>query len=252
MFRRLAWIVPCAVLGSIGVLANVPRYKPASTGEGALVWAMLMGTAVVVGAICALIARSRGALVANVAIASLMALAWGIGTTQRQAREADAARLAGAAARASGQGGWYGAVTVGSARIFAKQIETTSDLGKMLTSNFDLPLQIFVVGVDNRAGTSPITIDLATAKLELADESSVAPLDRLQVFAKARQGRSELEHAHAGTYVVAPGQSLGNAMLFLPATFAVDRLRAITMTIDGRALAIQGRMMETPAGGPLR
>jgi hypothetical protein len=153
-----------------------------------------------------------------------------------------AAEVERASAAASTEAGsWYGRKELGRLQAFALEVDRGGALGKMLAGTFAQPFVPLVVGVDNRAGTRAVAVDLTDAELVLADGTSVAPLDRGAVLASARGAREEAQRLHGGHYLVAPGQSMGNALLFVSPDTALEDVVGVVVRIDGAPVTIRGR-----------
>jgi hypothetical protein len=124
--------------------------------------------------------------------------------------------------------------------VFALEVDRTGALGKMLAGSFAVPFVPLVVGADNRAGTRAVSIDLTDAELVLADGTSVTPLDRAAVLASTRGAREEAQRLHGGQYLVPPGQSLGNALLFVSPDTPLENVVGVVVRIGGASVTIRG------------
>jgi hypothetical protein len=249
-FRALAhasWLLPCAGLAVLGL---VDRLAPPTRVAPPL--ALILGT-VGAGATLALIARARGSagmrreallgLGANALVLVVMMTAVLAGQRARANAQEEAGRLKLAASTAlSDEAGWSGTGGDGPVRLFAAQIDARNELARAVARSFNQPFTLVLVGVDNRAGTTDVTLDLSQVGIKLADGTVHAGLDRALLFAGARSRDREVQR-HAAPYPVTRGTALSHAFAFLAPDEAMQDATELVVQLNGRPVVLRGRFV---------
>jgi hypothetical protein len=244
---RASWVLVCAGVAALGVMARLEYVVPASPSLLAAIAALAalgLGLGALVRARTGAPAMARQATLAAAAGAVVLlilgaAASSGLASGRSHAQAAAKVERASEAAAADADR-WYGRQELGALQAFALELDGAGALGKMLTDTFAQRFVPLVVGVDNRAGARPVALDLTDARLLLADGTSVAPLDRAAVLASARRAREEAQRLHGGHYLVPPGQSLGNALLFVSPETPLEKVSGVVVRIDGATVTITG------------
>jgi hypothetical protein len=197
---RASWGLVCAGVATLGVMARLP---PVGAPPPVLLAAIVALAAAGLG-LGVLVRRRAGAPAARQAtlgasasglVLVVLGAAVASGAASGRSYVRAAAEVERASAAASTEAGsWYGRKELGRLQAFALEVDRGGALGKMLAGTFAQPFVPLVVGVDNRAGTRAVAVDLTDAELVLADGTSVAPLDRGAVLA-APGGRARRRNA---------------------------------------------------------
>jgi hypothetical protein len=245
-----------AALVPVGVSMHVAGHAPEWTAGLALGAAAL---AFVWSGAIALVRRSvRIQLVAGLGISAAVFAAAGIALARGRAdartqRERTAKVEALANAGVQEFPGWVGRVAEGGVVLFATQLDPQSPLGQMIVRTFSRPVVPVFIGVDNRAGTTPMTLDLSRVMLELEDGSKRPLPPRAEVLATAQGPERESVLAqHGGIYQIPAGGRLGNAIVFADPSAPLAHTVALRIRIDGRAARIPGRFLSAAEKNALR
>jgi hypothetical protein len=239
---RISWVLVCGAVALLGLFARLPQLAPPRA-----VLLFLALAAAAAGLALGLAARRGRQAVLGAAASGLVLLILGVaalsGAAARRTRAAQQAAVARASAAAPLEGdGWYGARSLAGAGLFVLELDRDGSLGRMITDNFEQRFIPLVVGVDNRS-TRPMVLNLDGARLILADGSAVVGLDRGAVLEGTRRGRDEARRLHGGPYRVGAGQSLGNALLFVPPGTVMKEVVSVTIELDGASVTIPGRLV---------
>ncbi|MCA1665269.1 MAG: hypothetical protein LC659_13570, partial [Myxococcales bacterium] len=192
-----AWIVPTAGVAIIGVLDGLAL--PATAMIAVVAASVGAGVA---AAIVAVAAGARRQAVAGfvvcfvIVVVAAMAYVAGVGN-DRDRGEARARLQKQGSAAGNEYPGWYGVASSG-VRLFALQLDAHSELAGRLAANFDRPISLLVVGVDNRAGNRDVELDLRELRLTLRDGTTHASPPRAEILRSARS--DELRAIHGGVY----------------------------------------------------
>jgi len=233
-----AWIVPTAGVAIVGVLDGLEL--PATP------MIAVVAASVGVGVVAAIVAAATGArrqalagFIVCFVILSVAASAYfaGIGNDRDRAEARARLQKEGAAAGTE-YPGWYGVAT-GGVRVFAVQLDPESELARRIAANFDRPISLLVVGVDNRAGNRDVELDLGEVRLTMRDGSTRVSPPRADILKSARS--DELRTIHAGAYKIAAGTAKQNNLAFLAPDAPMQDVTAVSVTLDGRSLTIPGR-----------
>ena len=233
-----AWIVPTAGVAAVGVLDRLEL--PATP------MIVVVAATVAVGILATLFALAAGArrralpgAIVCFAILSVATIAYFAGGGDVRDRAAARAHLQQQASAAGTEyPGWYGVATSG-VRLFALQLDVNSELARRIAANFDRPISLLVVGVDNRAGQRVVELDLTEARLTLRDGSTRLSPPRAEILKGARS--DELRAAHGGVYTIAPGTAKQNNLAFLSPDEPMQEVVAVSVKLDGRSVTIPGR-----------
>jgi hypothetical protein len=242
---RLSWVLVCGAVASLGVLGRLPGMAPAP--RVLLIGAVMAAAAGLALAVLAWKGQRRHAMLgagASLLVLLVLGLAALSGASLRRSRAAEEAGVVRASAAAPLEAdGWYGATAVGALRLFALEVDRGGALGRMITDNFTRSFIPVVVGADNSAGGTTVVLDLQGTRLVFADGTAGDVLDRGAILAGARQGGAEARRLHGGPYRIAPGQSLGNGLLFLPPEVVLERVAALSLLVDGNRVTVPGRRL---------
>ena len=124
-------------------------------------------------------------------------------------------------------------------------IATVPDTAKLATdfaADFEQPVSLATLGIDNSAGAADVTVDTAQASLHFADNSTQPVLDTFAVLKTARRERDP--HAGAGevksSYRCAAGQRATGMLLLLPRGTDPRVLNSVTLHINGQPRQVFG------------
>jgi hypothetical protein len=208
-----------------GAVVQVSRL-PAGVLVGATVSIGALGT--VAGAWALRTVRGDGAIqrqavlgtAASVLLVAVAAVASAAGAASGRGEEADLRRATDAALRNSP--GWNGGALVGRTSVFAFEVDPASDLANLLVRGYDHSYRLVLFGIDNRAGSSDVMLEVGGARLHHA-------------------GGATTTAARSGAVRVAAGDHLdGVTALFPPDESFVD-MDWIEIRIDGDVRRVPGR-----------
>jgi hypothetical protein len=235
----LAWLAPTAAVATVGVLDGLDLSAKSMIG--------VVASGVVVGTAAGLVAlaigprrRAAPGLITCfvVVVGAGIAFLSGVGNDRHRADVRARLQQQGNVA-ATAYPGWYGVAADHGVRIFALQLDLHSDLARTIADNFDRPVSLLVFGVDNRAGSRDVEIDLTEIHLMMRDGTTHTAPPRAEILKSAH--RDELRTLHVGVYGIPHGTVRQNALAFLAPSEPMETLAAVSILLDGRSFTIPGR-----------
>ncbi len=139
--------------------------------------------------------------------------------------------------------GWYGAAMLPDAIVSIASLNDRSQAAREFNVGFTANVSVLIIGVENSAGKSTVTIDPSSLRLNLADGTVKNSLPTITVLRTARESREKALKEYSGPFAVPPGGQLRGRIAFVPYGFDMSKVVSISVLINGRDTLAEGAYM---------
>jgi hypothetical protein len=227
------------ILSGIGLgvfaLTGIKRNGPEGIMVPAIVGMTLSGVIVLLGIVGAVIQSSgRDPFGARGRAANA-------GATANRIRTAADAERAGQESFA--EAGWFGVASYKGATITLVSVSDTSPLAAELLAHLKTPVSVLVLGIDSSGTAATFPVDPTGGRIHLKDGTSQPLPDMIHVLRTATREREDALRAFGPPFQVPPRGQLVGKVVFIPPNTDPAQIDAVSMTVDGKTINVQGKFL---------
>ena len=126
-------------------------------------------------------------------------------------------------------------------RVYAYEIDGSSDLAKVLLRSFDEPLKVVAFGVDDRAGDHDVVVELDRAVLHHMSGAAGNAVPSAELRRRAVSGEEATVASRLAPVQVPVGMRVDGVFAFFAPGESLRDVRSIGVRLDGEVREVPGK-----------
>lgn len=139
--------------------------------------------------------------------------------------------------------GWFGTASLPDAIVTITSLDFDTPAAQEFNALFTAKVSILIVGINNFAGKSTLTVEPSSLRLKLTDGTVEPSLATKAVLQTVRKNREEWLKRYSGPLQVPPGRQWSHCIAFIPYEFDMSKVVSISVPINGHDTLVEGRYM---------